>query len=85
LAFLKGEAAMRSDEATVEALRRCFEFKTKDSEHILHHANALFGAIARFTEADGVGLPTDRDSLHIAHELLAICRHVQEAVDAANG
>ena len=76
---------MRSDEATLEALRRCFEFKTKDSQHILHHANALLGAIARFTEADQVGLPTDRDSLHIAHELLAICRHVQGAVDASNG
>ena len=76
---------MRSDETTLEALRRCFEFKTKDSQHILHHANALLGAIARFNEADQVGLPTDRDSLHIAHELLALCRHVQEAVDATNG
>jgi hypothetical protein len=75
---------MRSDEATVEALRRCFEFKTNDSQHILHHANALVAAIASFHEADQVGLPTDRDSLHIAHELLALCRHVQEAVDAAH-
>lgn len=76
---------MRSDEANIEALRRCFEFKTKDSQHILHHANALFGAIGRFAEADQGGLPTERDSLHIAHELLALCRHVQEAVDAATG
>ena len=75
---------MRSTESNLEALRRCFEFKTTDSQHILHHANALFGAIGRYTEADQVGLPTDRDSLHIAHELLAICRHVQEAIEAAS-
>lgn len=75
---------MRSDEATLEALRRCFEFKTKDSQHILHHANALFSAIGRYAEADQGGLPTDRDSLHIAHELLALVRHVQDAIDAAS-
>lgn len=75
---------MKSDEATVESLRKCFEFKTKDSQHILHHANALFGAIGRYAEADQGGLPTERESLHIAHELLALCRHVQEALDAAH-
>jgi hypothetical protein len=75
---------MRSNESNIEALRRCFEFKTKDSQHILHHANALFVAIGRYAEADQVGLPTDRDSLHIAHELLAIYRHVQEAIDVAS-
>lgn len=76
---------MQSDQANIEALRRCFEFKTKDSQHIFHHANALFGALGRFTEADQGGLPTDRESLHIAHELLALCRHVQEALDAVSG
>ena len=76
---------MRSDEANTEALRRCFEFKTKDFQHILHHANALFRAIGHFTEADKGGLPTDRDSLHIAHELLALCRHVEEAIDVPPG
>jgi len=76
---------MQSNEANIEALRRCFEFKTKDSQHILHRANALFGAIGRFAGADQGGLPTERESLHIAHELLALCRHVQEAIDAASG
>lgn len=75
---------MQSSEANIEALRRCFEFKTNDSQHILHHASALFAAIGRYTDADQGGLPTDRDSLHIAHELLAIYRHVQEAIDAAS-
>lgn len=75
---------MRSNEANIEALRRCFEFKTNDSQQLLHHADALFIAIGRYTEADQGGLPTDRDSLHIAHELLAIYRHVEEAIDAAS-
>jgi hypothetical protein len=79
-----GDFAMDSSAANVEALRRCFEFKTKDSQHILHHVNALVGAIRHYGIAGNSATPANDHSLHIAHELLAICRHVKDAIDAAS-
>jgi hypothetical protein len=74
---------MESSAANVEALRKCFEFRTEDAQHILHHVNSLVGAIRQYGVAGASATPSDDHSLLIAHELLAICRHVKEAIDVA--